>query len=152
MRAVTRSLSLDAPRSATAMIAEIAEELVLAALAAHPKERFITLLAVSVSHIPDRPTIQLELALGLPDEKRRTGTRQGAARWSVDRAMDKVRDRSVAMPWTTQPHRSTGRARSRKTSASSLKRNLVSLDERCKTRKSIDDQPSGSEGEPQVCE
>ena len=37
--------------------------------------------------------LQLELPLGLPDEKRRPGTRQGAARWSADRAMDAIRER-----------------------------------------------------------
>ena len=37
--------------------------------------------------------IQLELPLGLPDEQHRPGTRQGAARWSADRAMGAVRDR-----------------------------------------------------------
>jgi DNA polymerase-4 len=93
MRAVTRSLTLDAPISATAMVAEIAEELVRAALSDHPHERVITLLAVAVSHIREQPAIQLELSLGLPDEKRRPGARQGIARWSADRAMDAVRAR-----------------------------------------------------------
>jgi DNA polymerase-4 len=93
MRAVTRSLTLDAPISATAMVAEIAEELVRAALADYPHERVITLLAVAVSHIREQQAIQLELSLGLPDEKRRPGARQGIARWSADRAMDAVRAR-----------------------------------------------------------
>lgn len=93
MHAITRSLTLDVPISATAMVAEIAEELVRAALADHPRERMITLLAVSVSHIREQPAIQLELPLGLADEKRRPGARQGLARWSADRVMDAVRDR-----------------------------------------------------------
>ncbi|WP_011583118.1 MULTISPECIES: DNA polymerase IV [Chelativorans] len=93
MHAVTRSLTLDAPISATAMLAEIAEELVRAALADHPRERFITLVAVSISHLRQQPAIQLDLPLGLPDEKHRPGTRQGIARWSADRAMDAVRAR-----------------------------------------------------------
>ena len=93
MRAVTRSMTLDAPISATVMVAEIAEELVRAALADHPREKLISLLAVSVSHIDAQPHIQLELPLGLPDEKRRPGARQGVARWSADRAMDKARTR-----------------------------------------------------------
>jgi DNA polymerase-4 len=93
MRAVTRSVTLGAPISATIMLAEIAEELVRAALADHPRERTITLLAISVSHLRQQATIQLELPLGLPDEKRRPGARQGIARWSADRAMDAVRDR-----------------------------------------------------------
>ncbi|KKB81056.1 DNA polymerase IV [Devosia soli] len=93
MRAVTRSMTLDAPISATVMVAEIAEELVRAALADHPREKTISLLAVSVSHISEQADIQLELPLGLPDEKRRPGARQGIARWSADRAMDAVRER-----------------------------------------------------------
>jgi DNA polymerase-4 len=93
MRAVTRSMTLGAPISATVMLAEIAEELVRAALADHPRERTITLLAISVSHLRHQATIQLELPLGLPDEKRRPGARRGIARWSADRAMDAVRDR-----------------------------------------------------------
>jgi len=93
MRAVTRSMTLGAPISATVMLAEIAEELVRAALADHPRERTITLLAISVSHLRQQATIQLELPLGLPDEKRRPGARRGIARWSADRAIDAVRDR-----------------------------------------------------------
>lgn len=93
MRAITRSMTLDAPISATVMVAEIAEDLVRAALADHPREKTITLLAVSVSHLDAQAEIQLELPLGLADEKRRPGARQGVARWSADRAMDKARDR-----------------------------------------------------------
>ena len=37
--------------------------------------------------------MQLELPLGLDDEKRRPGARRGMARWSADRAMDMIRDR-----------------------------------------------------------
>jgi DNA polymerase-4 len=93
MRAITRSMTLDPPISATAMVAEIAEELVRTALRDHPHEQMITLLAVSISHIREQPAIQLELPLGMPDEKRRPGARQGIARWSADRAMDAIRDR-----------------------------------------------------------
>jgi DNA polymerase IV len=93
MRAVTRSMTLDAPISATMMLAEIAEELVRGALADHPGERTITLLAVSVSHLKKQPEIQLDLPLGLPDEKRRPGAKKGVARWTADRAIDAIRDR-----------------------------------------------------------
>jgi DNA polymerase-4 len=93
MRSITRSHTLDAPISATTMVAEIAEDLVRDALAEHPRERFISLLAISVSHIEKQTHIQLELALGLPDERRRPGARQGVARWSADKAMDKARTR-----------------------------------------------------------
>jgi DNA polymerase-4 len=93
MRAVTRSVTLAAPVAATTILAETAEELVRAALADHPRERVITLLAVSVSHLLAPSALQLELPLGLPDEKRRPGSRQSAARWAADRAMDAIRER-----------------------------------------------------------
>jgi DNA polymerase IV len=51
LHSVTRSVTLDAPISATATLAEIAEELVRTALADHPKEKTISLLAISVSHL-----------------------------------------------------------------------------------------------------
>ena len=93
LHAVTRSITLDAPISATAILAEIAEELVRAALADHPHEKTISLLAISVSHLEERSGLQLDLPLGLHDEKRRPGTRIGLARWQADRAMDKIRNR-----------------------------------------------------------
>lgn len=37
--------------------------------------------------------MQLELPLGLADEKRRPGSTRGMARWVVDRAVDTIRDR-----------------------------------------------------------
>lgn len=93
LRAVTRSATLPAPISATAIIAEVAEELVRAALRDHPRQRTITLLAISVSHLEKQPVIQLDLPLGLADEAHRPGTRRGAARWSADKAMDRIRER-----------------------------------------------------------
>jgi DNA polymerase-4 len=48
---------------------------------------------VSVSHLREQPVIQLDLPFGLPAHKRRPGTWQGVARWSADRAIDKVRQR-----------------------------------------------------------
>lgn len=93
LRSVTRSVTLDAPISATAILAEIAEELVRAVLADHPQEDTISLLAISVSHLDDRAQLQLELPLGLEDEKRRPGARRGMARFMADRAIDKVRQR-----------------------------------------------------------
>ncbi len=93
LRAVTRSVTLDAPVSATAILAEIAEELVRAALADHPEERFISLLAISVSHLEHQPAMQLDLPLGLADERHRPGTRKGMARWQADRAVDQIRER-----------------------------------------------------------
>lgn len=93
LRSVTRSMTLPASVSATLTLAEVAEELVWAALADHPDERTISLLAISVSHLEKQPHLQLDLPLGLADEAHRPGTRRGAARWSADRAIDKIRDR-----------------------------------------------------------
>jgi DNA polymerase IV len=93
LRSVTRSVTLDAPISATAILAEIAEQLVRMVLRDHPEEKFLSLLAISVSHLEVNPTLQLELPLGLEDEKRRPGSRNGMARWVADRAVDAIRDR-----------------------------------------------------------
>ncbi len=86
-------MTLDAPVSATTILAEIAEELVRGVLAQHPGEKTISLLAISVSHLEDRPQLQLELPLGLADERRRPGTRTGMARGQADRAVDAIRER-----------------------------------------------------------
>ena len=93
LRAVTRSVTLPAAISATATLAEIAEDLVRAALADHADETTISLLAISVSHLEENPAVQLELPLRLDDDKRRPGTATGAARLQVDRAVDAIRDR-----------------------------------------------------------
>jgi DNA polymerase IV len=93
LHSVTRSITLDAPISATASLAEIAEELVRTTLADHPHERIISLLGISVSHLERHWDVQLELPLGLEDEKRRPGTKRGIARWTADRAVDKIRHR-----------------------------------------------------------
>nr|WP_245196983.1 hypothetical protein [Labrys sp. LIt4] len=93
MRAITRSVTLGVPVAATIVLAEIATRLVRTALADHPRETIITLVAVSVSHLHKEREIQLDLPLGLPDEKRRPGAHRGAARQSADRAMDAIRRR-----------------------------------------------------------
>jgi DNA polymerase-4 len=93
LHCVTRSVTLDAPIAATTTLAEIAEELVRAALADHPHEKTISLLAISVSHLEEDSELQLELPLGLEDEKRRPGSRRGMTRWTADRAVDRIRDR-----------------------------------------------------------
>src|SRR5258707_947818 len=51
LRSVTRSVTLDTPDSATAILADIAGELVRSVLAQHPDEKTISLLAISVSHL-----------------------------------------------------------------------------------------------------
>jgi DNA polymerase-4 len=93
MRAVTRSITLEQPILATTMLAEIAEELVRTALADHPAELTISLLAISVSHLEERDGLQLDLPLGLADERLRPGSKRGLARFVADRAVDKNRDR-----------------------------------------------------------
>jgi DNA polymerase IV len=93
LRSVTRSVTLPAPISATATLAEIAEDLVRDALADHPDEQIISLLAISVSNLEDHLAVQLEFPLGLADEARHPGAKKGMARLVVDRAVDKVRDR-----------------------------------------------------------
>ncbi len=93
LHSVTHSITLDAPISATAMLAEVAEELVRTVLARHPDEKTISLLAISVSHLEERSKLQLELPLGLEDENRRPGTKTGMARWVADRAVDTIRAR-----------------------------------------------------------
>jgi DNA polymerase-4 len=93
MRAVTRAMTLGAPVSATTTIAEIAEELVCGVRSDFPRERDISLLAISVSHLVPDTLMQLEFSLGGPQDARRPGTAIGAARRQADGAMDKVRDR-----------------------------------------------------------
>ena len=93
LRSVTRSLTLPAPISATAILAEFAEDLVRTALADHPREKTISLLGISVSHLEKDLPVQLELPLRLEDELRRPGTKKGTARSLADRAIDTIRDR-----------------------------------------------------------
>jgi DNA polymerase IV len=93
LSSVTRSVTLEAPISATMILAELAEELVRAVLADHPDEKIISLLAISVSHFEEHWDLELELPLGLQDEGRRPGTRLGTARLAADRAVDQIRDR-----------------------------------------------------------
>jgi DNA polymerase-4 len=91
LRSVTRSVTLDAPVSATMILAEIAEELVRTVLAQHPDEKTISLLAISASHLVEHPDLQLELPLGLGGD--RPGAKRGIARWMADTAVDMIRDR-----------------------------------------------------------
>ena len=94
LSSVTRSRTLPAPISATASVAEIAEDLVRGVLSDHPDERTISLLGIAISNLEGHgPAMQLELPLGLADEARRPGTRQGLARHLADRAVDAIRER-----------------------------------------------------------
>jgi DNA polymerase IV len=93
LHSVTRSVTLEAPISATATLAEIAEELVRALLAQHADEPKISLLAISVSHLTKESEVQLDLPLGLEDDVRNPGSKRGLARWAADRAVDGIRER-----------------------------------------------------------
>jgi DNA polymerase-4 len=93
LRSVTHSVTLPDPISATATLAEIAEDLVWDVLANHPDEQTISLLAISVSNLENQSIVQLELPFGLTDEGRRPGTKKGRARGMVDHAVDAIRGR-----------------------------------------------------------
>jgi DNA polymerase IV len=93
LRAVTRSITLASPISATRTLAELAGRLVASAVADQPAGTDVTLFAISVSHLVTTPALQLELPLGLDDESQRQGTPLGAARWAVDHSIDAVRER-----------------------------------------------------------
>ena len=93
LRAVTRSLTLDAPVATTLTLTEVGVELARAALRDHPREKELSLLAISVSHLEHQPALQLELGLGLEGDERRPGTPAAARRWAVDRSVDRVRER-----------------------------------------------------------
>ncbi len=93
LSAITRSRTLDAAINTTATLSEIAEELVYLALADHPEETHISLLAISVSHLAQDPRLQFELSLGLEHERRRPGTRPGLARQAAEGAVDRIRKR-----------------------------------------------------------
>jgi DNA polymerase-4 len=93
LRAVTRSLTLSAPISATRALAEIAEDLVRAVLADHHDEKTISLLAIAVSNLEAHPIVQMELPLGLAGDGCRPGTKKGLARLRADQAIDAIRKR-----------------------------------------------------------
>lgn len=93
LRSVTHAVTLRAPISATAMLAETAQMLVRAVLSRHPREKMISLLGISASNLETHPTVQLELPLALHDAKRKPGTRPGQARFAVDQAIDRIRNR-----------------------------------------------------------
>src|SRR3954470_71542 len=93
MQSVTRSVTLPTALSSTRSLAEIGVGLAQSALADHPDEREVTLLAISVGNlVPDVP-LQLELPLDLDAGTPSAGSAAGAARWALDRAVDRVRDR-----------------------------------------------------------
>jgi DNA polymerase-4 len=92
MRSVTRSVTVHDPVASTLTLREIAEALVAQALADNPRERVVTLLAVSVSGLVAEPAVQLELPVDDGDAHR-SGSPAGAARLALDRSVDAVRAR-----------------------------------------------------------
>jgi DNA polymerase IV len=92
-RDVLRSVTLPVPISTTLTLTDLATDLASSALTDHPREREITLVAVSVSQLVDEFPRQLELPLGLDGDRYRPGTAAESARWAVDRALDAIRDR-----------------------------------------------------------
>jgi DNA polymerase-4 len=92
LRSVTRSVTLPVAIATTLTLTELATELAASALADHPGEREITLLALSVSKLVEEPALQLELPLGFDGDQRPPKV-TGAARWAVDRSIDTIRAR-----------------------------------------------------------
>lgn len=93
MRSVTRSITRSVSISTTLTLTELSVGLAQAALDDHPAEREITLLAISVSNLVPESPLQLELPLGLGEERHRPGTPAGSARWALDKEIDNVRAR-----------------------------------------------------------
>lgn len=111
MKSVTRALTLPAPISATTALADIAIGLVRKVLADPPHQRAISLLAISVSHLGEEASLQLELPFGLADDGQRPGTRKGDKRGRADLALDRIRDR-FGRDAISYGSADTGRARS----------------------------------------
>jgi DNA polymerase-4 len=95
MKSVTRSMTVIRPVAATRTLTEIASHLVGVALADHPAEAEISLLAVSVSNLVPEPALQLELPLGARLGEREPGPGRVVreSRWAIDRSVDAVRAR-----------------------------------------------------------
>ncbi|MEA3181151.1 MAG: polymerase [Gammaproteobacteria bacterium] len=91
LRAVTRSLTLATPTSATRNLAEIAEALVRDVLAQYPNESTISLLGIRVSHLTKVAELQLDLPLGCGAH--RFDSERVMTRAAADRAVDTIRDR-----------------------------------------------------------
>ena len=91
LRAVTRSITLATPTSATRNLAEIAEALVRAVLEQYPNESKISLLGISVSHLTKDAGLQLDLPLGI--HVHRPDSERIMMRAAADSAVDTIRDR-----------------------------------------------------------
>ncbi len=93
MRSVTRSRTLPAPLAATLTLTEVAERLVWQAIYdQHDGTVEISLLGISVSNLVALRAMQIALPVG-PDDPVSLGSLSGSARWAVDLAMDRARER-----------------------------------------------------------
>jgi DNA polymerase-4 len=92
LRAVTRSVTFDAPVPTSAALAVIAEGLVRAVLAQYRDEPKISLLGIRVSHLTRESDLQLALPLEVGDKWRNGGHRR-AMDGAADRAVDTIRER-----------------------------------------------------------
>jgi DNA polymerase-4 len=93
LRSATRSVTVRDAVSTTLTLTDVAVGLAQAALRDHPGEREVTLLGISVSNLVPEVPLQLELPLGIGDERQRCGTPAGTARRALDGALDEVRAR-----------------------------------------------------------
>ena len=94
LRSVTRSVTLDAPISATAILAEIAEELVRAVLADHPaREDHLAAGDLGVASRGALRACSWSCRSGLTTRSAAPAPRKGTARFVADRAVDAIRDR-----------------------------------------------------------
>jgi DNA polymerase IV len=93
MASVTRATTLPGGVSTTRTLAEVGVGLALAAIADHPEHDEISLLAVSVSNLVPETPVQLELSLGLADERHRPGSATTSSRAALDHAVDGLRAR-----------------------------------------------------------
>ncbi|HEX5497011.1 MAG TPA: hypothetical protein VFX70_20810, partial [Mycobacteriales bacterium] len=92
LRSVTRAVTVPVAVCTTLVLTELACELARSALADHPGERQVTLLAVSMSNLVAEPALQLDLPLGLPGDVGRPGA-TGAGHRALDRSVDAIRAR-----------------------------------------------------------
>ena len=94
LRAVTRSLTLDAPIAATASLAEIAEELVRArAGRSSGGEDHLAARDLGVASGEASQAAARILRSASTTRSAAPGTRRGLARYAADRAVDAIRDR-----------------------------------------------------------
>src|SRR5882762_2598774 len=91
LRAVTRSITLPTPTSATKNLAEIAEALVRTVLAQYPNESTISLLGIRGWELTKDSKLQLYLPLGF--DAHRDQNERARARAAADGAVDTIRDR-----------------------------------------------------------